>query len=199
MRFPCKGCSFLDYLLNISVLVKMLAFTCHLSKTDANACTGTCEDKFFDMQRGCNDYETKMTKYDNFKQSTELCRSLVDFLLCVGNVAPMCLDKMMELKSPLFQSPYDCHITDEDLTKIQRYKSCKHLTTSTAANSIDPSTVASQSYEPNTKSFSVTFQTSSPTNQHQKESNSSKKLYVNLQTLVIAWLLYFGVVDRTIR
>ncbi|XP_062591167.1 uncharacterized protein LOC134252686 [Saccostrea cucullata] len=168
MKLICKGCPLLDYILNISVFVKMLVLTCHLSKTDANACTGTCEEKFFDMQKGCNEYETKITKYDNFEQSTELCRSLVDFLFCVGNVAPMCLDKMMELKAPYFQSPYDCHITDEDLTKIQNYKSCKQLTTS---NSIDPSTVASQTYDPNTKSFSVTFQTSSPTNQHQKESN----------------------------
>lgn len=101
-------------------------------------------------------------------------RSLVDFLLCVGNIAPVCLDKIIEVKSPYFHSPHDCHFSDEEYSEIQRYKSCKHLHQSTTASSITYSTLPSRTYESNASS--VTFQTSRPTNQQHKESNSSRNL-----------------------
>lgn len=56
---------------------------------------------------------------------------LVDLLLCVGRVAPVCLDQMFTIKEPYFQSPYDCHFNDSAYSKIQQYRTCKHLTTTT--------------------------------------------------------------------
>ncbi|XP_048728043.2 uncharacterized protein LOC125646000 isoform X2 [Ostrea edulis] len=161
---------------------------------DANVCTGTCDDKIYDIQTGCKEYDDRVTKYetelDSSHNNTNLCRSLVDFLLCVGNIAPVCLDKIIEVKSPYFHSPHDCHFSDEEYSEIQRYKSCKHLHQSTTASSITYPTLPSRTYESNASS--VTFQTSRPTNQQHKESNSSRNLHFSHETFVISVLLFFA-------
>ncbi|XP_078332626.1 uncharacterized protein LOC111108711 isoform X2 [Crassostrea virginica] len=174
------------------------------SATDGNRCTGTCDKQFYDIQMKCKVYDENVTKYEIEYESTEdatlLCRVLVDLLLCVGRVAPVCLDQMLAVKASFFLSPYDCHLSDKDYSTIQRYRACQPMTTTTPVDSssspathtfqISQGTQESkyhsskspnQTYNPNTKTHIDTLQTSKPINQLQQDSNSSNKLCFSRQ------------------
>lgn len=200
MKSLREGCRLGNCLFSILIVI----FVCCVSKIDASGCTGTCEEKFFDIQIHCKEYDDNVTKFetefDTSGDAVMLCSFLVDLLLCVGRVAPVCLDQMFTIKEPYFQSPYDCHFNDSAYSKIQQYRTCKHLTTTTTTlvagspptttfqttqkpvESKSSSSLPSRTYE---ASYSVTFQTSKPTNQHQKEPNSSNKCDISRQTLMM--------------
>lgn len=203
MKSLREGCR----LRNCLFIILIVVFVCCVCKIDASGCTGTCEDKFFDIQIHCKEYDDNVTKYEiEFETSgnaTMLCSFLVELLFCVGRVAPVCLDQMITIKEPYFHTPYDCHFTDSDYSMIQQYRTCGHLTTAkvSVSNSLSPSTFQttpkpveskSSSYLPSRTydaSSSVTFQTSRPTNQQQKESSSSSKLDISRHTMVIYLVL----------
>lgn len=191
------GCRLGNCLFSILIVI----FVCYVYEIDASSCIGTCEEKFYDIQIHCKVYDDNVTKFetefDTRGNATMLCSFLVELLLCVGRVAPVCLDQMFTIKEPYFQSPYDCHFNDSAYSTIQKYRTCEHLTTTTTTvvTKSSPSTTFQVTQKPSKSSSSlpsrtyeasspVTFQTSKPTNQHQKESNSSDKTDISRQTLV---------------
>nr|XP_022300469.1 uncharacterized protein LOC111108711 isoform X2 [Crassostrea virginica] len=190
------------------------------SATDGNRCTGTCDKQFYDIQMKCKVYDENVTKYEIEYESTEdatlLCRVLVDLLLCVGRVAPVCLDQMLAVKASFFLSPYDCHLSDIDYSTIQRYRACQPMTTTTPVDSssspathtfqISQGTQESkyhsskspnQTYNPNTKTHIDTLQTSKPINQLQQDSNSSNKLCFSRQMQVMIVAFYMVLKSQT--
>lgn len=80
-------------------------------------------------------YTPKMNHFVLSSHGVLSNRVLVDLLLCVGRVAPVCLDQMLAVKASFFLSPYDCHLSDKDYSTIQRYRACQPMTTTTPVDS----------------------------------------------------------------
>ncbi|XP_033751346.1 uncharacterized protein LOC117335450 [Pecten maximus] len=169
-----------------TVFLLMICFTC----TETTDC-GTCVSaNIMEVQKECLDvivkFEEAISAVDNV---TAICKSLVQMYYCVGELVPQCILNFTTTYKAFHQSPHDCHISTEAMTKLQKYRLNANCNMSGTLSSIPSQTtveMTSQSEEISTASTSsrrdINTASGTPT--------GALVYVVSLSLLVIIWTFF---------
>ncbi|XP_069132598.1 uncharacterized protein [Argopecten irradians] len=158
-----------------TIFLLMISFTC----TETADCRTCVSDNIRQVQKGCTDvivkFEEAISADDNV---TAICNSLIQMYYCVGQLVPQCILNFTTSYKAFHQSPHDCHISSEAMTKLQNYRLNANCNTSSELSPLSAKTTAAMT--------SPTVEVSTASTSSRRDTNSASRTNSDVLLCVVS-------------